>query len=258
MKVPTLQRQGESGDALIFLHGIGGGASNWLPQLSFFGEHFQAIAWNMPGYSDSPPVPSLTFAVLADALERLMDALKISQTHLVGHSMGGMVAQEFMVQRQDRVKSLVLYATTPAFGKPDGKWQQEFVNQRLQALNAGGTMADVVGRMMDNLLGDNPDPQASKLARSSIGDCSPETYRKSLECLVTFERRANLPNISIPTLLLSGEKDTAAPAPIVEKMASKIPQAHYHCVPHAGHLIHLEQPQIFNKIVFDFLVQHAS
>ena len=258
MTLPTFQQQGKSGDAVIFLHGLGAGASSWLPQLDFFGEQFQAIAWNMPGYRASLPASPMTFPTLADSLEKLLDALQIPQAHLVGHSMGGMVAQEFIARHPARVKSLVLYATSPAFGKPDGQWQQDFVKKRLQPLQAGGSMAEAVGQTMKNLLGDSPDPQALQRIHASMADCSPETYRLSLQCLVTFEGRANLPHISTPTLVLAGEKDTAAPAFVMEKMAAKIPDARYHCVAGAGHLLHLEQPPIFNQLVFDFLAEHAS
>lgn len=258
MILPTTQRQGQSGDAVIFLHGIGGSAASWQPQLSFFGERFQAIAWNMPGYSNSPAMPEMTFATLADALQRLLDSLEIPQAHLVGHSMGGMVAQEFLVQRQNRVKSLILYATSPAFGKADGDWQKEFVRQRLQPLEQGGTMAEVAQQIVQNLLGDNPAPEGVKRAYQHIAACPPETYRTALQCLVTFERRANLPNIQIPTLLISGEKDSAAPAPVMEKMASKIHQAQYRCIEGAGHLIHLEQPKIFNEVIFEFLSHQTA
>jgi len=74
-----------------------------------------------------------------------------------------------------------------------------------------------------------------------------------MQCLVTFDRRGNLPNIAMPTLLIAGENDTNAPAPMMEKMASKIPGAQYVCIPGAGHLANLERPDEFNRIVGDFI-----
>jgi pimeloyl-ACP methyl ester carboxylesterase len=83
------------GPPLVFLHGVGGDAACWLPQLEAFGEDHRAIAWNMPGYGSSAPLPAMTFAALSNMLLRLFDQLEIERAHLVGHSMGGMVAQEW-------------------------------------------------------------------------------------------------------------------------------------------------------------------
>ncbi|MBF0277498.1 MAG: alpha/beta hydrolase [SAR324 cluster bacterium] len=253
MTVPTFRRNGYSGDALVFLHGIGGNADSWQPQLSAFGKSFQAIAWNMPGYGDCPPVQDLTFPALAFALEKLLDELEFPEVHLVGHSLGGMVAQEFLLERQHRVKSLVLYATSPAFGRADGEWQQKFIRHRLEPLEQGGTMKDVARQMMTSLLGEDPDPEGVKLAQECIADCKPQAYRKALQCLLGFDRRSHLPEISLPTLLLAGENDPAAPSAMMKKMASKIPGSRFCQIAKAGHLIHLEQADSFNKTVAQFL-----
>ena len=104
--VPTYLRNGRSGDVIVFLHGIGGNAEYWQPQLSFFGKHFQAVAWNMPGYGGSPPLSEMNFPDLAASLASLLDTFSAEKFHLVGHSMGGMVAQEFLLQQSQRVSSL--------------------------------------------------------------------------------------------------------------------------------------------------------
>jgi 3-oxoadipate enol-lactonase len=86
-----------------------------------------------------------------------------------------------------------------------------------------------------------------------MADVPAETYRAAVECIVTFEQRANLANINVPTLVLAGETDTNAPAPMMEKMAAKIPGARYVCLPELGHLANLEDPQAFDAALNDFL-----
>ena len=86
--VPSCLTNGRSGDVIVFLHGIGGNAAYWKPQLSFFGQWFQAVAWNMPGYGTSAALPEMTFPALAESLERLLGTLPAERFHLVGHSMG--------------------------------------------------------------------------------------------------------------------------------------------------------------------------
>ena len=121
--VPTCLTNGCSGDVIVFFHGIGGNAEYWEPQLSFFGKSFQAVAWNMPGYGTYPHPLEMSFPSLAASLDQLLDTFPAEKFHLVGHSMGGMLAQEFMVLQKKRVSSLTLYASSSAFGKVDGGWQ---------------------------------------------------------------------------------------------------------------------------------------
>jgi len=80
-----------------------------------------------------------------------------------------------------------------------------------------------------------------------------ETYRAAMRCLVTFDRRDNLPRIAVPTLLIAGEKDANAPATMMQKMSTYINEAQYQCIAGAGHLANLEQPGQFNQIVRSFL-----
>ncbi len=81
----------------------------------------------------------------------------------------------------------------------------------------------------------------------------PETYRAALQCLVVFDRRDALPRIAVPTLLIAGGADTVAPPAMMERMAAKIPGAHFVTIPGAGHLANLEQPATFNRVLGDFL-----
>lgn len=250
--VPTHIEKGD-GEVILFLHGVGGGAYSWMPQINSFSMNYLAAAWNMPGYGKSPLFGAMTFPALADALEALLDDRGWEKVHLVGHSMGGMVAQEFAVDRQDRLLSLTLSATSPAFGKPDGEFQKKFVDARLAPLADGATMADLATELVETMMSKDADPHGRQLAFDCMADVAADTYRAAVECIVTFEQRANLPNIGIPTLVLAGETDTNAPAPMMEKMAAKIPGARYVCLPELGHLANLEDPQAFDAALSDFL-----
>lgn len=244
-----------SGEPIVFLHGVGGGAASWKFQLEHFGKNWHAIAWDMPGYGASRLLENTTFPNLADALLRLLDHLKLEKAHIVGHSIGGMVAQEFIASHPQRVRSLVLSATSPAFGSPDGDFQKKFVAARLGPLDVGKTMADVAVDVVPELIGDNPDPRGVELARACMSRVPSETYRATMQCLVTFDRRDTLGKISVPTLLVAGEKDTNAPAPMMERMASRIPGARYVCLQGAGHLANMECPARFDAAIQEFLEQ---
>ena len=134
--------------ALIFLHGVGTDGTAWQPQLRAFADEFRVIAWDMPGYADSEPRTPLTFSDLATDLGNVLDELGIESAHVVGHSIVGLVAQQFAASAPQRLRSLTLSATSPAFGKPDGEWQQEFVRKRLEPLEAGKTLVDLAPKMV--------------------------------------------------------------------------------------------------------------
>ena len=256
--LPTCLRNGRSGDVIVFLHGIGGNAEYWEPQLSFFGKSFQAVAWNMPGYGGSQPLSEMHFPALAASLDRLLDTFTADKFHLVGHSMGGMVAQEFMLLQAKRVSSLTLYASSSAFGKADGEWQQNFVRQRLKPLDEGGGMEEVASQMVHSLFGENPAPHLVEKAAGSISMCPQEVYRSAVKCLVGFDRRENLARIQLPTLLICGDQDNLAPPKLLEKMAAKITDSRFKCLTGAGHLASLEQAEKFNEILLEFITPYTD
>lgn len=242
-----------AGDVILFLHGVGGGAYSWMPQINSFSMKYTAAAWDMPGYGKSVLAGGMTFPDLADGLLALLDDKAWEKVHLVGHSMGGMVAQEFAVAHQDRLASLTLSATSPAFGRPDGDFQKKFVEARLAPLAARKTMDDLATELVETMMSPDADPNGRQLAHDCMSNVPAETYRAAVECIVTFEQRANLPKIAVPTLVLAGETDTNAPAPMMEKMAAKIPSARYVCLPELGHLANLEDPQAFDAALSAFL-----
>lgn len=250
--VPDCIEKG-SGDVVLFLHGVGGGAYSWMPQINSFSMKYTAAAWDMPGYGKSRLSGAMTFPELSEALLALLDDKGWDRVHLVGHSMGGMVAQEFAVAHQNRLKSLTLSATSPAFGRPDGDFQKKFVEARLAPLAGGATMADLGRELVDTMMSDDADPNGRQLAFDCMANVPAETYRAAVECIVTFEQRANLPNIAVPTLALAGETDTNAPAAMMEKMATRIPGCRYVCLAALGHLANLEDPQAFDAALSAFL-----
>lgn len=245
----------ESGDGppVVFLHGIGGGAGSWAPQLETLADRYRVIALDLPGYGQSAPLDNLSFPALANALSRFLDHLCLETVHLVGHSIGGMIAQEFAAGQSGRLSSLTLSATSPAFGNPDGDFQKKFIAARLGPIEAGKTMADIAETVVPELVGTKASQAAIQLARVCMSKVPPTTYSAMMQCLVTFDRKADLANIAIPTMALAGEDDTQAPAPMMERMAARIPEARFVCIPGAGHLANIEQPSAFYSALTTFL-----
>ncbi len=253
----TFLSSGTAGPPLLFLHGVGGGAESFCPQLRHFGARFRAIAWNMPGYGGSTPRDPLTFAELARALADFLDEREIAAAHLVGHSIGGMIAQEFAATFPERVGSMTLVATSPAFGRLDGEFQKRFLAERLGPLDAGRGMAELAPEIVASLVGEDPDPQGVELAIACMRRVPEDTYRAAMTCLTGFDRRAALSGYRMPVLLVAGERDRNAPPPMMRRMAERIPEARFIEIAGAGHLLPLERPDEFNRVLETFLQHHS-
>jgi len=240
--------------AIVFLHGIGGAARGWAPQVEAFDNAgFQTVPLDLPGYGVRPAVESMTFEDVAADVEAVIDRGQLQRPILVGHSMGGMIAQTLLRRRPDGYRAAVLIGTSPAFGNPEGDFQKQFVAARLKPLESGKTMPELAGEIVDGMMGPSPDPKGRALAIDLMSATPAPTYRAAVLCLVSFDERANLPSIRCPVLCLVGEHDRNAPPQMMERMAAKIPGARYMCLRGIGHLPNLESPHAFNSAILDFL-----
>ena len=237
-----------AGAPLALLHGIGGAAHLWAPV-----HGRRTLAWNQPGYGRTALPDPLTFAALADALARDLDAAGVERADLVGHSMGGMIALEFALAHPERVERLVLYATTPAFGGRDPAFARDFLAARLGPLDAGRSMAECAATLAGGMCAPGADPAAEPAAIAAMAEVPEATYRATLACLATFDRRSGLPRLAAPTVLIAGEQDAVAPPRTMQRMAEAIAGARLIVVPGAGHLAHLEQPAAFGAALEEAL-----
>ena len=254
-----LQSGRRDAPAILFLHGIGGAARAWKPQVARFAEAgYRALALDLPGYGARSPVTAMRFEDLASDVERAVDALALAKPILVGHSMGGMIAQTALRRRPSGYAAAILVGTSPAFGNPAGDFQKKFVMDRLGPLDGGKTLPELAPSMVDAMMGPAPDAAGHALALACMSATPESTYRAAVHCLVEFDERANLPAIAIPVLCLVGENDRNAPPIVSEKMAAKIPDGTYRCLPRLGHLPNLEAPQVFDDAVLEFLAEKIA
>jgi 3-oxoadipate enol-lactonase len=240
--------------AVVFLHGVGGAARAWAPQTqSFASAGFAPVALDLPGYGARPSIAGMQFEALAADVETAIAARRLQRPVLVGHSLGGMVAQTMLRRKPDGYAAAVLCGTSPAFGNPSGDFQRKFVADRLAPLESGKRMTDLAADLIGEIVGPEPDASGLALAVDCMGAVPGETYRAAVVCLTSFDERANLASIRVPVLCLAGEHDRNAPPPMMERMAGRIPGAKYVCLPGVGHLPNLERPTTFDAAVIEFL-----
>ena len=211
----------------------------------------------MPGYGGSGGLDPMSIAALATALRDFLHATDAIRPILIGHSIGGMIVQQALASDPTIASAVGPAQTSPAFGKSDGDWQRAFIAARLGPLDRGETLASLAPSLVAELAGDDPDPHGMALARSCMAGVPEPSYRAAMQALMGFDLRAHLARIRVPSLVLSGSKDTNAPAAMMAKMAAQIPGAVYTELVGAGHLANLEQPAAFNTAIDRFLTAHV-
>ena len=236
---------------LLFLHGVGGGHHAWEEQVPYFGRlGYPSHAWDQPGYGHSPMVEPYDLEHVCAALALLIEKLGDEPVVLVGHSMGGLIAQEAYVRYPKLVKALALCFTSPAFAGGSSEFTKKFIAARIDPLDQGRTMAEIAAKLIPTM-GSN-----SKAAERIMAGVPPDTYRKAVHLLTTFDRRKELADIKVPTLLVAGSEDKTAPPSVMEKMWQKIPGSEYVLIGNCGHLGPMDRPEAFNAALLAFLQSH--
>ena len=236
---------------VICLHGIGGNYTSFDNQIGELGQR-RVISWNMPGYYGSEALEEMTFFTLAKSVIKLMDNLGIHQAHILGQSIGGMIAQEVALLAPNRVSSLGLIATTSAFGGKDDSFKNTFVAARLQPLDNGATMQQLAQKTIPSIMGPTATSSMKVAAIQAMSGIDEAAFRQVVNCLVTFNRLNDQHRITQPCFLIAGSHDTNSPPRIMEKMAKKLPDATIKIIKNTGHLVNSEAPNEVNKLLTSF------
>jgi len=239
---------------VLLLHDADGGHLTFAPQVeTLAGAGYRAVAWDMPGYGYSAPIEPYTFKGLAESCMALADALECGPVALVGHGLGAMVALEVAVRRPALVRQLVLCAGGPAL---DAQAAADWVAPRLQALEQGGGMERLAQTLVPRFIGTGALPEGVRLAGHALSQVYAGAYRRALEALPTFSRgAAELAQLHVPTLLVSGSQDRCTPPDALEALAQVLPDAEHMSLPHVGHWPQLEDPEGFDGALLDFLAR---
>jgi pimeloyl-ACP methyl ester carboxylesterase len=249
------------GYPLVLIRGLGSNADHWYAQVPEFSKHFRTIVFDNRGIGRSgDPGGDFSIQDMAGDTVGLMAALAIPQAHILGVSMGGMIAQRIALDHPGRVRGLVLVVSHCG-----GAHQ----------VRPSAQIAQLVGEMVT--VGS---PESRIKALPAFFD--PETLKSNLACAQTyaavslkypadarilsrqfkaiqeFDLHDRLPEIQAPTLVVASTGDVLIPPGNSEILAARIPHARRVAIPGGGHQILVEQPEACNRAVIDFLKTLAS
>jgi 3-oxoadipate enol-lactonase len=257
--VPLAYERAGAGPLVVFLHGIGGNRGNWTAQLDALADRFCAVAWDARGYGSSGDGPEpLHFADFADDLVRLLDHLGAERAHLVGLSMGGMIAQDMAARHGGRLATLTLVDSSSGFGGVRQAARDEFLARRLEPLERGLTPADIAPGLVDVLVSAQASAVVREQIRASVAALRTRPYVQALHAIVTTDFRPVLAGIAVPTLVIVGDEDQVTPPASSQELAGAIPGAELVTIPGAGHLSNLDRPDAFEAALRAFLDRHAD
>ena len=235
---------------LVFVHGYLGGSPQWASQVEHFSDEFTVITPGLPGFGlnaqlDAPE----TITGFAQYVIDELDKQNIDQFYLVGHSMGGMIAQELTKLAPSRVEKLVLYGTGP-IGVMPGRFETIAESRnRVVADGVESTARRISAKwFIGGESGTGYEGCADIAVMSSL-----QAAQAGLTAMESWSGVEALPNIKAQTLVLWGDQDKSYHWPLPEMLWKQIPDASLSVVAGCSHAVHLEKPHLFNAILRDFL-----
>jgi pimeloyl-ACP methyl ester carboxylesterase len=248
--LPTIHYE-TAGDGfpLVLLHGIGSNARSWRRQLDVFSKRFKVIAWDSPGYGKSADpgwqIPAIRN--YSESLCELFDTLGIASAVVLGHSLGGIIAQDFYGTYPERVKALILADTTPGDGALPANVRERKLNERIAMIRTM-TPAELAAERAPKLFSKHAPRNLIAAAAAIMSEVRESGYVSAAVALSKADVRQVLDNMNVPLLMIWGSEDEITPP------WKQLPKsACVEMIPDAGHLCYMEQPDVFNRIVLEFL-----
>lgn len=245
-----------TGQTIVFLHPFPMDHRLWQSQIEHFAPQYQVLTPDLRGFGNSDGFGAQTPSIeqMADDLNALLDVLKITEPIvLCGLSIGGYVALRFAQKYFSRLRGLVICDSRAQADTDETKAGRD----RMIAFAKEHTSVEIVEKVLSGLLGKTSLRTRPELIERVKEIGSSQSQQAILDALAALRDRPDaidwLPQITIPTLLIFGEEDALAPSHVIETLCAGLPQSTLVKLPKAGHFSALEQPEMFNSALEEYL-----
>lgn len=241
-----------SGPWVTLSHSLTCDLTMWDGLAAVLSPDFTVLRYDTRGHGGtSAPDGSYSFEQLAADLGGLLDALEVAQTHYVGLSMGGMIGQHFALAAPQRLRRLVIANSTSRIPPEAGPlWDERIAIARAQG--SAGVVEGTLARWFTPGFREAC-PQAVARIAALIRNTPAAGYIGCAGAIRGLDITARIGAIAAPTLVIAGAEDPGTPPAMSEAVAAAIPGARLEVISSASHLSCIEQPEIFNRLVIDFL-----
>ncbi len=239
------------GQPILFIHGLGSSSRDWEMQVPFFSEGYQAVTFDLRGHgkSDKPPGPYSMAQFAADAAG-LVRALDIAPAHIVGISLGGMVAFQLAVDAPELVRSLTIVNSAPEFIVRTARERfQVFQRKLIVRLLGMRKMGEVLGR---RLFVKPEQAELRQVFADRWAENDPRAYREAMQAIPGWSVADRLSAVACPTLVIAADQDYT-PVSLKESYVGRMPRAELAVIQDSRHATPVEQPEKFNEVLAAFL-----
>lgn len=253
----NFRQYSEAGEPLLILHGLFGSLGNWGVHSKFLAAHYSVIGVDLRNHGDSFHDSELNYPVMAEDILALMDHLNIRSASFIGHSMGGKVAMELALSVGERVDKLMVVDIAPVAYAETADGHLKLI-EGMKSLD----FSEVKHRkdaesILEEFIDDVPTRKfvLTNLVRRENGSYDWCLNMESIERNYNRLREkpsANIP-YSNPCLFVKGSESNYIQAKHKQEILELFPQAQVKIIMQAGHWLHADKPQAFQKIALDFL-----
>ena len=240
-----------SGQPILLIHGLGSGARDWEKQVPFLSEKFQVVTFDVRGHgqSEKPPGPYSIPLFAADTIE-LIRSLDLAPVHVIGISMGGMIAFQMAVDAPGMARSLVIVNSGPEFVL---RSPRDIIRglQRLLIVRLFG-MRKMGEALSKRLFPKEEHRELRRLFVERWAENDRHAYINSMRAIVGWSVADRLGEIGCPTLVIAADQDYT-PVSLKETYVAKMPQAELVVIADSRHATPVEHPEKFNKMLMEFL-----
>jgi len=245
------------GRPLLLIAGLGSDSASWLGVTEGFSPHFQVIVFDNRGSGRSAlGHQTCTIGRMAQDAINLLDLLKIERAHVIGHSMGGYIAQELAVNFPGRIEKLALESTAPVSSERNNALFKDFYGQlQREGCSEAWIRKWLPWLFSPKLLGDSPFIEAFvKNAVRYPYAMKAEGFKGQISAIASFDARGRTGAIKAETLVIEGKDDALITPQEARALADSIPHSRFKLLGGAAHAVHIENPKLFTDTVLEFLI----